>query len=56
MDNFPLNQASSPVETFMKPLWKTVKVTAQHEKKLIKDVILELQDNYRNNQQPATDV
>ena len=51
----PLHPASSPVETFMKPLGKTVKI-AQHEKKPIKEAIQELLDNYRDTPHPATGI
>ena len=51
----PLHPSSNPVETFMRPLGKTMKI-AHHSNKNEKEAINTLLNNYRNTPHPATGV
>lgn len=51
----PLHPSSNPVETFMKPLGKAMKI-ANHNKKSEKEALSMLLQNYRDTPHPATGV
>ena len=49
----PLHPSANPVETFMKPLGKTMKM-AHHDKRSEQVALKHLLSNYRNTPHPAT--
>ena len=51
----PLHPAANPVETFMKPLGKTMKI-AQQERNSGKAASQQLLDNYRDTPHPSTGI
>ena len=51
----PLHPASNPVETFMKPLGKAMKI-ATHNKSSAKTALTQLLNNYRSTPHPATSI
>ena len=51
----PLHPSSNPVETFMKPVGKIMKI-ARHKKVLEREALQQLLTNYRDTPHPATGI